>query len=180
MSTPKTITFRTDELTFEKIEKLKESLFEGNEVSNSEVLRYAIDSLFNNQNRATYDDEEIIKLVQSFITVGFFKSVSDNKSDLVNFNLLANILGVVQEAYEDFEIGEIREVGNLYIDDETITIGKLVRFKHRLLPMLFLQVMKVDSNYYNDLTDDELADFILDKFADDGFKNRAEKLFGIR
>lgn len=180
MSTPKTITFRTDESTFEKIERLKEILFEDKEVSNSEVLRYAIDSLFNNQNRVTYDDEEIIKLVQSYITVGFFKSVSENKYDLVNFTLLTNILAVVQEAYEEFEIGEIREVGNLYIDDETITIGKLVRFKHRLLPILFLQVMKVDFDSYNDLTDDELADFILSQFADDDFKKGAEKLFGIK
>lgn len=182
MNTPKTITFRTDEATYEKIEKLKETLFQGKEVSNSEVLRYAIDSIYNHQDKRFYDDDEILKLIQSFILAGFFKSAYDIDElySFVNYEILASILGMVEEVYGDHTFPEVREFGGLYIDEEPLTIGKLVRFKHRTLPVWFLKAMREWKKEYEDLTDEELADLILKKFSDERFKKNAEELFGIK
>ena len=179
MNTPKTITFRTDEATYEKIEKLKEILFQGKDVSNSEVLRYAIDSLYNNQEKVFFEDERILEVVKSFITFGFLRSADFNEFNQVDFKLLENILGMIDEVYEDYEISEIKEAGKLYGSDETITKGKLVRFKHRIVPELFLKVMHSWKEEYKNFTDDELVDLILDKFAEESFKNDAKIKFHI-
>lgn len=179
MNTPKTITFRTDEATYEKIEKLKETLFSGKDVSNSEVLRYAIDSLYINRDKVFFEEEEVRNLVQSFITVGFLRSATLNPFNKVDFNLLANVSMMIDEVYEEYSYSEIKEAYTLYNDEETITIGKLVRFKNRILPQLFLQVMGAWKEEYESLSNDELADFILAKFTEEDFKIEAKEKFGI-
>lgn len=179
MNTPKTITFRTDEETYEKIEKLKETLFRGKDVSNSEVLRYAIDSLYINRDKVFFEEEEVRNLVQSFITVGFLRSATLNPFNKVDFDLLANVSLMIDEVYEDYSYSEIKEAYKLYNDDENITIGKLVRFKNRILPQLFLQVMGAWKEEHESLSNDELADFILAKFTEEDFKKGAKEKFGI-
>lgn len=178
MSTPKTITFRTDEETFNKLEMLKEIYFSERDVNNSDVLRYAVDSLYSNREKVFFEEEEVRDLVKSFITVGFLRSATLNRLNIVDFNLLAELSVMIDEIYEEYTYSEIKEAYKLY-NDETITIGKLVRFKNRILPELFLHVMGVWEDSYGRLSDDDLADCILEKFNEDEFKKNAMEKFGI-
>ncbi|WP_318615309.1 hypothetical protein [Sporosarcina sp. YIM B06819] len=170
---PKTISFRTDEITSEKMEKIKKRVFEGRDVSNALILRTAIDFLYDNYGKGITDTENVFGIVESYIIVTFLKREEFDSSELEEF------LDEVQRVYDDCLQEEIEEIAKLYSEETPITIAQLVRFKSRNLPEIFLRIMEVDEVEYVDLSDDELADFLLKKFSEEEFKINASELFNI-
>lgn len=170
---PKTISFRADEETFEKIEQLKKNLFEGRETSNSEVLRYAINYLENHYGRGIADTDKFLDLVKSYIKAAFLNDPS------LNFSGINEVLNAVEVAYEEHYVEEIEEIGKLYNEEEPITVAQLVRFKHKTVPLNFLKNMGVDEEEIKDLSNDDLADLLLKKFSEEEFKKKAKTKFHI-
>lgn len=173
-SIPKTISFRADELTSQKMEKIKDLVFEGREVSNALILRTAIDFLHENYGKGITDSQGTLEVVKAYITAAFLNA------DTVNFDTLDNILFAVEQVQEEQYQEETEEIASLYNDENPITIGKLVRFKHRIAPETFLRIMGIDEEDYSNLSDDELADFLLKKFTEEKFRADAKRLFRIK
>jgi hypothetical protein len=174
-NSPKTISFRTDENTFSKLEKLKNEIFKDAEMSNSEVLRHSVDFLASNYKKEILDWEEFLGMAKSYVIAAFL--IASNNND--DFKILSNLLLAIERVNDEFEPEEVKELGSLYDEDEPITVARLIRFKHKSTPTTFLEKMGIPEEDYKELSDDELADFILEKFKDEEFKEEARLLFLI-
>ena len=168
---PKTISFRTDEVTSEKMEKIKKLVFEGRDVSNALILRTAIDFLHDNYGKGMSDTEDTFELVKAYITTAFLKAPQWKVEEL------NNVLWAVQHVYEEHLQEETEEIARLFNMDEPITVARLVRFKSREVPETFLRIMGIDEEEYSGLSHDELADLLLNKFSEDSFRKKAKTLF---
>ncbi|MFK5709834.1 hypothetical protein [Lysinibacillus boronitolerans] len=172
-SIPKTISFRTDEITTQKMEKIKERVFEGREVSNALILRTAIDFLHDNYGKGLSDTEDVFEVVKAYVKVTYL-----NKPR-VDFGALDDFIYDLRQVYDEQDIEETLEIAKLYDDENPITLAQLIRFNDRKLPETFLRIMEVVEEEYIELSDDMLADFLLTKFSDEEFKIKAKRLFKI-
>lgn len=170
---PKTISFRTDEITSQKMEKIKELVFEGRDVSNALILRTAVDFLHDNYGKGITDVQDTFEVVKAYITVAFLIE------DTVDFGKLDYMLYAVERVHEEQYQEETEEIARLYNDENPITIGKLIRFKNRIVPETFLRIMGIDEEVYSNLSEDELADLLLKKFTEEEFRADAKRLFHI-
>lgn len=170
-SIPKTISFRTDEVTAKKMEKIKDLVFEGREVSNALILRTAIDFLHDNYGKGISNTEDMFEVVKSYITATYLKQQT------VEFDELDSLLWEVKQVFDEHYQEEIQEIAMLYDDENPITIAQLIRFKSRELPETFLRIMEVDDDEYSNLSTDELAELLMKKLSDDSFKEKAKTLF---
>ncbi|WP_342510911.1 hypothetical protein MKY34_12165 [Sporosarcina sp. FSL K6-1522] len=168
---PKTISFRTDEITTQKMEKIRQLVFEGRDVSNALILRTAIDFLHDNYGKGISATEDILEIVEAYIKVAYLSRPQ------VDLKGLGDFLGEVKEVYDEQYPVETLEIAKLYDDENPITVAQLIRFSNRMLPETFLRIMEVDEVEYVDLPDDELADFLLKKFSEDSFREKAQTLF---
>jgi hypothetical protein len=175
-NSPKTISFRADDNTFSKLEKLKSEIFKNEEMSNSEVLRHAVDFLASNYKKEILDLNDFLGMAKSYVTTAFLLA-SDNNADI---KILSDLLFAIDRVDEEFNPEEVKELGSLYNEDEPITVARLIRFKHKSTPITFLGKMGIPEEDYQELSDDELADFILEKFKDKEFKEQARLLFLIK
>jgi len=172
-SIPKTISFRTDEITTQKMEKIKERVFEGREVSNALILRTAIDFLYDNYGKGITDTENVFEIVKSYVITTYLKRAEYDSGELEDF------LRELEHVYDELLQEQTEEVAKLYAQESPLTIAQLVRFKSRELPETFLRIMEVDEDEYIELSEDMLADFLLAKFSDEEFKIKANELFKI-
>lgn len=170
---PKTISFRTDEETIEKMMQLKKRVFDEPDISNSEIIRYAIDYLTNNYGSGMANSELFFDLVKSYIKVTFLNAPR------VNFEMLDEVLYAFEKVYEEYDNEEIEELGKLYDEEKSITMAQLIRFKYTSVPLTFLRVMGEDIELLEEYSDDDLANFLLQKFSEDKFKKDAKRLFHI-
>lgn len=170
---PKTISFRTDEITSQKMEKIKELVFESRDVSNALILRTAVDFLHDNYGKGITDVQDTFEVVKAYITVAFLIE------DTVDFGKLDYMLYAVERVHEEQYQEETEEIARLYNDENPITIGKLIRFKNRIVPETFLRIMGIDEEVYSNLSEDELADLLLKKFTEEEFRADAKRLFHI-
>lgn len=188
----KTVSFRLDEETLEKIDFIKKHILKNEEASQSELLRSAINFMYENKEQALLEKGDVIDFVnyyvrtavlQSYVNFplremfGRSKSLLFHLSDSEKYRLLDDLLMEINRVYEEHYLEEVVEIGTLYDDENPITLAKLVRFKHRDLPELFLSLMGVDEKVFEDLNDDELADYILEKFNEPNFKKIAKERF---
>lgn len=171
--TPKTISFRSDDVTSQKMERIRNLVFEGREVSNTLILKTAVDYLHDNYGKGLSDTEDVFKIVKAYITVAYLYRAR------VEFDVLDGFLSEVEQIYDEHYPEEVLEIAKLYDNESPITIAQLIRFSNRTLPETFLRIMEVDKEDYIELTDDELAEFLLNKFSDEKFKFKANKLFDI-
>ncbi|WP_332647121.1 hypothetical protein [Lysinibacillus sp. 54212] len=170
-SIPKTISFRTDEITTQKMEKIKERVFEGREVSNALILRTAVDFLYDNYGKGLSDTEDVFEVVKAYVITTFLKQDDYNSGELEKF------LGELEQVYEELLQEETEEIAKLYDMENPIAVAQLIRFKSRELPVTFLRIMEVVENEYKHLSDDELATLLLNKFSNEDFKLKASELF---
>ncbi len=170
---PKTISFRTDDVTNQKMEKIKELVFEGRDVSNALILRTAVDFLHDNYGKGISDTEDVFEIVKAYVKVAYLNRTK------VDFEALDEFLYELEQVYDEHYQEETLEIAKLYDDENPITVAQLIRFNDRKLPDTFLRIMEVDERDYVELSDDELAEFLLNKFLDGEFKIKANKLFKI-
>ncbi|WP_422659063.1 hypothetical protein ACK8P5_00495 [Paenibacillus sp. EC2-1] len=169
----KTISFRADEETLEKMEQLKKNLFKNCELSNSELLRYSLNYLDSHYGKRMADTEKMYELVKSYIKAVFLNA------SRVEFGMLDDILYALEDVYAEYYVEEIEELGKLYDELEPITVAQLVRFKHKSIALIFLRIMGEDVEELESISDDDLANFLLKKFSEEVFKKEAKRLFHI-
>ncbi|TKI44840.1 hypothetical protein [Lysinibacillus tabacifolii] len=169
----KTISFRLDEKTLEKMEFLKTNLFSDKELSNSELIRYSLNYLEGSFGRGMADNEKFYELVQSYIKTIYLRAPS------TNFRMLDEVLYAMEEAYGEYSVDEVEELGKLYDELNPITLVELIRFKNKIVPITFLSIMGVDEDELEEMTETELADLIIKKFSEEEFKKEAKRLFYI-
>lgn len=172
-NSPKTISFRGDEKIWELLENIKKEVFDDKKVSNSEILRYALDFLYTNHSKEYFDWDEFEGLMFSYIKGAFLLA------DRTDFKLLDSIVDIITDLIPEHTLEEMKEVASLYNEDEPITVAKIIRFKNRLTPITFLKVMGVSESVYGKLNDDEIAELIMVKFTQEEFKREAKRLFHI-
>ncbi|AHN24440.1 hypothetical protein [Lysinibacillus varians] len=172
-NTPKTISFRLDDATLESMEYLKKNLFKDKEVGNSELIRYALSYLQSSFGRGMADSEYFYELVQSYIKTIYLKAPS------TNFRMLDEILYAMENAYGEYTVEEVEELGKLYDELNPITLVQLIRFKNKIVPITFLKIMGQDEDELEDMTETKLADLILQKFSEEEFRKEAKRLFHI-
>ena len=172
-SIPKTISFRTDEITSQKMGKIKDLVFEGREVSNALILRTAVDFLHDNYGKGISNTEDLFEVVKAYVKVAYLSR------SRVDFGALDKFLEEMKQVFDEQYQEETLEIAKLYDDENPITIAQLVRFSDKKLPYTFLRIMEVDEDDYIELLDDELANFLLTKFSEEEFKTRANRLFKI-
>lgn len=172
-NTPKTISFRLDDATLESMEYLKKNLFKDKEVSNSELIRYALTYLQSSFGRGMADSEYFYELVQSYIKTIYLKAPSPN------FRMLDEVLYAMERAYGEYSVEEIEELGKLYDELNPITVVELIRFKNKIVPITFLSIMGEKESELEVLSETELADLIMKKFSEEEFKKEAKRLFHI-
>lgn len=190
----KTVSFRLDEETVEKIEFIKKHILKNEEASQSELLRSAINFMYENQEQYQLSKGDVINFVHYFVKIavlqsfvktpiqeifGQGRSFMFHLSKSERYELLEDLLTEITRVYEQHSLEEVFEMGTLYDDENPITLAKLVRFKHRDLPELFLGLMGVDKKVFEGLNDDELAEYILERFNEPNFKKTAEERFFI-
>ncbi|MDN4493596.1 hypothetical protein [Ureibacillus aquaedulcis] len=187
----KTVSFRLDEETANKMSFIKENILKNDDASHSELLRSAINFMYENKEQALLEKGDVIDFVKYYIKVAVLQSetlaqYSTPRGRLEQLNehrvgnkydLLDELLYEIDKAYEEYYLEEIVELGKLYDEENPISFAKLLRFKHRALPELFFELMGVERNEYKDLDEDELADLIVEKFNDEEFKLRAKEQF---
>ncbi|CAM4470661.1 hypothetical protein PATY110618_19195 [Paenibacillus typhae] len=115
-----------------------------------------------------------MEIIKSYVTTAFFKA--HGRKDLKYLDVL---LDEIERANDEYDLEEVQELRTLYNEEEPITLVRLLRFKFRLMPSVFLSFLGVDEEEYNHLNDDELADFINKKLSEEEFRNNAVRLFGL-
>lgn len=172
----KTISFRIDGATSKSLENIKGYISENdhNELNLSDSLRYCVQFTEKNFHNKSRNWEEIMEIIKSYVTTAFF--TAHGRKDLKYLDVL---LDEIERANNDYDLEEVQEVRTLYNEEEPITLVRLLRFKSRLMPSIFLSFLGVDEEEYNHLVDDELADFINKKLNEEEFRNNAVGLFGI-
>lgn len=188
----KTVSFRLDEETANKMSFIKENILQNDDASHSELLRSAINFMYENKERALLEKGDVINFVKYYIKVAVFQSETLSQYSIPGerieyfrsrnrkgnkYTLLDELLYEIDKVYEKYYLEEIVELGNLYDEENPISFAKLLRFKYRALPELFLELMGVERNEYEDLNEDELANLIVEKFNDKEFKLRAKEQF---
>ncbi|MBP2241744.1 hypothetical protein J2Z40_002316 [Cytobacillus eiseniae] len=169
----KTISFRLDEKTFEKMEFLKANLFSDKELSNSELIRYSLNYLEDSFGRGMADNGKFYELVQSYIKTIYLRAPS------TNFRMLDEVLYAMEETYAEYSVEEVEELGKLYDELNPISLVQLIRFKNKIVPITFLKIMGEDVDELEEMTETELADLIMKKFSEEEFKKDAKRLFHI-
>jgi len=172
-NSPKTISFRCDEKTWALLENIKIEIFDDKEMSNSEILRYALDFLYTNYSKENFDWDEFLEMMFSYIKAAFLLA------QRTDYNYLDSIEYMINDLIEEHTLEEIKEVASLYNEEEPITVAKIIRFKNRLTPITFLKQMGVWESVYEKLSDDEIAELIMLKFTQEEFKKEAKRLFHI-
>lgn len=188
----KTVSFRLDEEIVEKIDFIKRHILKNEEASQSELLRSAINFMYENKEQFLLDKGDVINFVNYYVRIAVLQSFvkppiqeifGEGRSFMFHlskserYELLEDLLTEINRVYEEHSLEEVVEIGTLYDDENPITLAKLVRFKHRDLPELFLGLMGVEEKVFEDLNDDELADYILKRFNEPNFKKTAEERF---
>lgn len=173
----KTISLRIDEATSEKLETVKKYLSEDHpyEISLSDSIRYCIEMTEKNFFNDSLRFDNLLQIIKSYLTAAYLSG-----EGIINFDNLDRFHGHIEKLYEEHSIEEIEEVGLLYNTEEPISFARLLRFKNRLMPSIFLTCMGIKNKQYKNLNDDELADFISQQFLEDEFKNKAVELFRIK
>lgn len=174
----KTVGFRVDEETLNKMEFIKTSILKNSNASHSEVLRRSINFMYENKEQALLEKGDVFEYVKDYINVALLKFEYPDEN-LDKDNLPELLLYELNKVYEEYSLEEITELGTLCDEENPITLAKLIRFKSRELPELFLSLMDVRREAYKDLSDDELAEFIVIKFANNEFKQKASEHFNM-
>jgi len=172
----KTISFRIDGITSKRLEDIKGYVSKDahNELNLSDLLRYCVEFTEKNFHNKSLSWEEIMEIIKSYATTAFFRA--HGRKDLKYLDVL---LDEIERTNDEYILEEVREVRTLYNEEEPITLVRLLRFKSRLMPSVFLSFLGVDEEEYTHLIDDELADFINKKLGEEEFRSNAVRLFGI-
>ncbi|MED3822086.1 hypothetical protein [Priestia aryabhattai] len=156
-----------------------------------EVVRYCVSDTFKNMHTKKLQDEEFLDLTLNYITVLYCDSYLPDYTDNTYENakmyslvrkFIENLRTIhydFEETYREFNSEEVAEVGLLVNENQPITLGDLIRFKHRLLPEIFLKSIGVKEEEYCNLSNNMLVNLIIEKLKDERFSNRAKKLFSI-
>lgn len=180
-----TKSFMIDEHSNNQIEKIKKYLLIENkmEASLSDAIRYSINFTEANVNKCNLNWEEVMELTKDYVITAF---ITEFREDL---NILDRLLDAIDRVNNEIDTEEVKEIAsicnnrleNVGLDNnEPMTIGRLVRFKHRIMPTIFLNNMGIDEEQFMNLNDNELADFILMKFQEEDFKENAKSRFNIQ
>lgn len=183
----KTISLRITDETNTKIEKIMKLMQdkEGKDVNTSDVLRHSVDLAFTSLTRNLVDQQEFLELMKGYIKAAYFRiynPIINTDSYILNrsnVDKLEFILDSIEDLYSEYDFNEVRELGLLFDEENSITIAELIRFKYRLLPETFLSFMGVSEDEYLRLSDTELANLLAKKLLDESFKTRAQIMFNI-
>ena len=113
------------------MEKIKERVFEGREVSNALILRTAIDFLYDNYGKGITDTENVFEIVKSYVITTYLKRAEYDSGELGDF------LCELEHVYDELLQEQTEEVAKLYAQESPLTIAQLVRFKSRSFLRLF-------------------------------------------
>lgn len=190
-TTSNLISLRISEEISNQIEEIGKMIYEkeGKELNTSDIIRHCIKFTSKNMYKQSLDWEEFMNLMKAYIKVAYFQSYNQTiysaKPELnkTNVELLEDILYEVNRVGEEYEPEEIEEVNILCDIDEPEPIqflSQLLRFKHRLMPEIFLSFMGVDNEEFDHLSIDELAKLVEEKLRDDTFKDSANAMFNMK
>lgn len=104
--------------------------------------------------------------------------------DLINLGTkignLENFLSKFDRKAEELSIEEIYSISKFYSSTRGLTYSDLLLFKHRIVALLFLEEMLEDTDDLSTTTDDELRQWIADKFENDvKFRRSAQKILYV-
>ncbi|WP_063565768.1 hypothetical protein [Paenibacillus sp. O199] len=167
----KSISLRVNEEMLEQLENLKSMLPKNQteELSTSEIIRVCVNFTNINYGKGNMEWAEVMELINAYVKTALITQLVG-----VDFDFLDRILYAIEKVNEENYTEEVKANNRLFNDENPITLGELLRFKYRLLPETFLEAMGIDWKNYKELTDNELADYILELFKDKDFSDKAE------
>lgn len=187
----KLISLRNSQELSTQIEEIRKMIYkkEGRVLNTSDILRSSVKFTHQNMYKQNMDWEDFMELMKAYSKTAYFQSYKPqiykakpalNKQ---NVELLDNILFAIERVEEEYEPEEVKEMNMLYsvdcADEPIVFLSQLLRFKHRLMPKIFLGFMGVDEEEYAHLSMDELAKFVEEKLRDNSFKERANTMFSM-
>lgn len=178
------ITIKISEENYEKMEMLKHDFFEDTPYcSDSEFISKAIEFFCSNKENIVFDSifkgyfrtsalDEVLQSVNSIIHL---KKV--RRGEELQLESMMNNWCIIKDILDRYTLPEIFELGRLFSFSNRMSEADLIRFKHRVVPEMFLEIMGAWKEIYKDYTDEQLANEIIFYLKDEEFSKNAYDIF---